>query len=376
MKKSLNILTIMLVAVAMVVVFCGPAAAKVTGRCDGCHTMHNSQAGSPMAKQLNAAHTAFVDDTTANGTLLIKDCVGCHSHNNSITYTIGGCTVPVVYTRGSAPGTYLSGGNFYWVADEGGDVDAKGHNVLGISTKDAKLDIAPGDTNCYGGGCHGTLAEVQTVSPGLGSGCQGCHLNVRHHANDGTGTKYVDSEAKGWYRFLAGHQYGPVGNYGVHGIEHSGWGPSNGTVGGTNHNEYKGLTGEGSGSLSGGAGTMTAFCSGCHGNFHSDQKSGDEWIRHPSDFVIPNSGEYASMSTAYNPNVPVARTHAAITALDGDPSATVAAGADMVMCLSCHRPHGSPFDDLLRWDYGDMTAGGSERTNGCFACHTKKDTGG
>jgi predicted CXXCH cytochrome family protein len=93
---------------------------------------------------------------------------------------------------------------------------------------------------------------------------------------------------------------------------------------------------------------------------------------------IPNSGEYASVATfGYDPLSPVARTDAAMTLLGNTPSASVAATSDMVMCLSCHRPHGSPYDDLLRWDYGDMVAGtdGPLANKGCFYCHSTKDGG-
>ncbi|MCK5629623.1 MAG: hypothetical protein KAI26_03320, partial [Nanoarchaeota archaeon] len=87
--------------------------------------MHNSQNGS-----------AVVDDGP-HESLLVGDCIGCHSSTNSDpTYNLGGCNVPVVYSTGSPPVRFLAGGNFYWVADRGGNNDAKGHNVLGISGVD------------------------------------------------------------------------------------------------------------------------------------------------------------------------------------------------------------------------------------------------
>ena len=101
---------------------------------------------------------------------------------------------------------------------------------------------------------------------------------------------------------------------------------------------------------------MTGYCTGCHGDFHieDDATAGSPWIRHPSDLIIPNSGEYASAFGAsggtgtYDPLVPVARP-----SLSGwtVPVSTVTLGTDLVMCLSCHRAHASPYFKMLRWDY-------------------------
>lgn len=373
MKK--RILVSLVMVISLLVWGGGISYAKVTGVCSNCHTMHNSQNGADL-------------QASEYDHLLVGDCVGCHSHVSAITYDIGTgaskSTVPVVYTTSSAPATYLAGGNFYWVADDGNDDDAKGHNVYGIAGQDIAITAAegaPGDAyGCGTGSCHSTLATATGTHVGgtVPGGCQGCHLDVQHHTDDGSynefNAKYVG--AAPWYRFLAGHASGPVMNFGVEGIEHSGWGPSNGTVGGINHNEYKGLSGEVAimAFSSSGSGTMTGFCAGCHGNFHSTQlSSGGEWIRHPSDFSIPNSGEYASMNTLYNPEIPVARTDADMTALNGKPGTVITKGTDMVMCLSCHRPHGSPYDDMLRWKYADMVAGDNTKSGGCFACHTTKN---
>lgn len=364
MKKLLITLAVILTAATMVAVFYGPAAAKVTGVCSDCHTMHNSQ-------ESNSAATG-----EPLATLLMDDCVGCHSSSDSsTTYSLGTSTVPVVNFTSGAPATYLAGGNFYWVADSGGNDDAKGHNVLGISGVDS-LSVAPGGFNCgSNNNCHKSLAEEQDMF--AGSGCQGCHLSPAHHADDSATVIGTDSSSTdGYYRFLSGH--GVAYANGVCGIEDSDW-QENCNAG--NHNEYLGFSAPKTGTISlSNSHTVTAFCCGCHGNFHVEQENG-EWIRHPSDAVIPDTAgsEYAdafgadgSGSGIYDPNVPVARPN--FTDFTG-PKSTVAIGTDMVMCLSCHRPHGSPFDDLLRWDYGNMLAGGGSNTTGCFACHTKKDTG-
>ena len=368
MKKSLITLAVLLTTAALIAVFCCPASAKVTGVCSDCHTMHNSQSGDLVATGGPLA------------TLLTNDCVGCHSSgDSSTTYALGTSTVPVVNYTGGAPIKYLAGGNFYWVADSGGNNNAKGHNVLGISARDS-LSVAPGGFSCGGNACHDSLAVEQDTGLALGSGCQGCHLSPAHHADDSATVIGVEKlSTDGYYRFLSGHFSGE--GYGVCGIEDSDWQAS---YSAGDHNEYLGFSGEDKakewvGSIytafSDLGHTMTAFCCGCHGKFHQEQNTSGEWIRHPSDAVIPDAGEYADAfgpNAEYDPNVPVARPN--FDDFTG-PKSTVEIGTDMVMCLSCHRPHGSPYDDLLRWDYGDMLAGSGSNTTGCFACHTRKDTG-
>ena len=360
MSKSI-ILTSSLLALLLVPP--GQSLAKVTGQCGNCHTMHNSQNGNDLSGE-------------PIGTLLVGGCVGCHSSNtSSTTYSLGGCAVPVVnYTGGGAPSQYLAGGNFYWV---GAGFDAKGHNVLGIAGQDVEIEAtalegAPGGVMNACGGCHQSLAVPQTVAADFGSGCQGCHLRPAHHADD---SALIVGETGGYYRFLSGHMGG-----GVTGIEDNDW---QATVSAGDHNEYLGDTTsdlDASGVMLGAKGmgsAMSGFCCGCHGKFHNENTQADgngTWIRHPSDAVLrigtPDT-EYEAY-TVYDPNVPVARPDLSLYA---GSSPTVTPGTDMVMCLSCHRPHGSPFDDLLRWNYAVMDAGttGAGAGNGCFVCHTNKD---
>ena len=45
-------------------------------------------------------------------------------------------------------------------------------------------------------------------------------------------------------------------------------------------------------------------------------------------------------------------------------------GNAIITCITCHRAHGSPYQDLLRWDYKNWPGSGY---NGCGDCHTAKD---
>jgi len=343
------------------------ASARVTGTCVNCHTMHNSQGGADMA--------TFGGETGPNNALTRGSCVGCHSAASGSTWQDATTGAPIVYnitepSFNAAKG--LAGGNFYWVAQ--GD-DTKGHNIFSDNPDEALSGGAPGayTSGCGSNSCHDNL-HLPAGNQGHGDlegkyGCQGCHLNVAHHANDGPSGDYklVTTAEQGWYRFLSGHQGGA--GHGVEGGEDPDWQANS-----TGHNEYLGKVSNGGWGFSGNGGggslgnTTTAFCTGCHGRFHGDQTGGNAWIRHPSDGVIPNSGEYSAY-TVYNPGVPVARE--TLPATLGE---TVVPGTDMVMCLSCHRPHGSEFSDILRWDYDTMIAGGGGADGtGCFVCHTNKD---
>jgi hypothetical protein len=341
----------------------GISQAKVTGACSGCHTMHNSQGGSPMAYRLSGSSFSFTG--TPNENLLVTDCLGCHTATDGNTWK-NDMGAPIVYNT-SAP-SYgaqgLAAGNFYWVTQD----DAYGHNIF---SSDATLINAPGsiaENICGSTSCHKDLSQPSVGVGGSLAGkaaCEGCHLAPAHHAHDTGPVVDNDPEGEGWYRFLSGHDF--VGDVGVTGIEDDDWQYSRAK---NDHNEYLGneaLTALfGFNNL---GNTVTAFCCGCHGNFHEQTDTG-YWIRHPSDAKIPNEGEYANAfqsGTTYDPLVPVARPD-----LGGGVRGDVELDADMVMCLSCHRAHASPYYKMMRWDYKNWPDPGAG-TNGCNECHTWKD---
>jgi hypothetical protein len=121
--------------------------------------------------------------------------------------------------------------------------------------------------------------------------------------------------------------------------------------------------------------SMTGFCLTCHGLFHSSgvtNGSSGAFLRHPSDYVIPDRDEYSSY-TVFNVNAPVARPHSAfVNGMTASP--TVNPGEDLVMCLSCHVAHASPYDGMLRFNYSEQTAGNATTGlgKGCLVCHTSK----
>jgi hypothetical protein len=334
--------------------------------------MHNSEQGSEVAFTLDSSGEQVLRAQPFEN-LLKTDCLGCHSHASAETISsIGEVEVPIVFNL--AEPTYppdgsstsaLAGGNFHWMITSG---DAYGHNVEGISDVDFRFPPiqAPGGVARTGEctNCHGTLATAQ-------GGCEGCHV-AEHHAGK---TNLVAGRAEGWYRFLGSvmqngivlpKQVLPTPE-GVVGIESPDWeqNPSS-----DQHNTYQGSSVPFVSYLE--SGSISQKCVGCHGRFHNETIAGSTWIRHPVDVAIPDSGEYSDL-IAYNPLAPVARQN--VTEADAN-SSTIYRGSDQVSCVSCHRPHGSPYPAMMRWGYRSWPGVDSHTNqtavNGCTVCHTSK----
>jgi predicted CXXCH cytochrome family protein len=156
-----------------------------------------------------------------------------------------------------------------------------------------------------------------------GGTCTSCHRDVRHHATS-SGYRFLGSDVEG----IGDPQY-----------EH-----------GEGHNIYK---------------SGDQYCSACHGNFcgTENQRAGEGWIRHPTNTPLPMEGQYETY--VYRKDIPVGYP---------DPSSPDRANAH-VMCISCHRPHGTPNPYLLRWDYKALGPRDGKNDNGCFACHRQKGKG-
>ena len=364
MKKTLKTLFTILMVLGLTTFVYG----KVTGPCSDCHTMHNSQGG---------------NDVVSGGpykALTKGNCVGCHTGTNN-----GSNNIPYVLDS-SAP-TYnfdgtkntLAGGNFYWVATSGGATDSKGHNVVGIASADAAIGQTPPGFNSsdYTTNGVGTDWSNNQLTCAGTYGCHGDHnyaddyqaISGAHHTDDTT----IDGNSVGTsFRFL----------YGIKGTEDSDWEYTTST---SDHNGYWASDYNDGASNSFDTASINYLCAECHGNFHKhssidDSTSGSPWLRHPTDFDMnnvsskeygnyPNASLFTSVSLAgdYFPDVPVGNTAGAVNS-----KVLQASGDAIVLCISCHRAHGSPYADLLRWDYSTCTAGSANANCGCFACHTSK----
>ena len=341
------------------------AWARVSGPCVNCHTMHNSQDAN------------LVDADGPNNYLLNQGsdpCVACHTGQN-----VGGGsstgTTPYVYS--STEPTYgtdtLAGGNFFWVVSD----STKGHNCLAIDGMpgDENLTEAPGKPSQASGqncsGCHDQITD-----------CESCHKPA-HHADDTQSA--IVGKTGGWYRFL-NSSYHPSDNTGVMGIEDDDW---EYTRSAADHNEYMGC----SNPYGNDDNSMSNYCAGCHYGFHGINYTDTDgsaladnhapWFLHPTHLPLSDTAsdkEYHDYNggNGYSPLAPIARDPDRLAGMTGpDQNVYVAYGVndgDQVMCLSCHRAHGSPYADMLRWDYQSCDAGsGAENGCGCYVCHTTKD---
>ncbi|MCK4819689.1 hypothetical protein KA005_28240 [bacterium] len=338
MKKKILTLTTMIACIAMVALFCGTGYAAVSGRCDICHTMHNSQAGSPMAEDTLGAAT-----TTPNAHLCLSSCIGCHATASSID------APKINDTYGS---NSCAGGTFR-AADA--STDQKIHNVnvaihaLGADDQFNGADDIPGLTS---GGLNGkgvsNLPEDLTCA-----GANGCHGDATVSGNDlGIGGFHHGSKS-GWrYLQIASNQAA------VSGLGSSDWEAAQPDA--SNHNVYSSSTTVG----------ISKLCGNCHPNFHglSNTQSGSDWIRHPTDATLPGSWSPNTGATELYSQHPFA-----FADLSGKSTTSAYDETDaQVMCLSCHRAHGSPYDDILRWSYADQCAGSVTTDHGCLGCHSKQ----
>lgn len=370
--------------VVLLIVIGGGAVAQehITGYvCSACHTMHNSQGGQPM-------RFSDIDGPLEEPLpiLLRGGCIACHSvfgvsFDSSValssakrgkTFAAQGrmrgtagpqvmSASPPTYTWGDSAGIAggtLAGGSFYWVTIN----DAFGHNVTSIPgvEPDRRLGITPpgGEAlakalQCAGtNGCHGN----NTIADQLNSLEKGHHSNVQG---------VVDGKTVGGsYRFLLG----------VRGIEDEDW---EWTVSATDHNLYAGEDRVAERNPPSAA-SMSGFCAKCHGDFHnstSGKSSAGEggskgftspWLRHPNDYDMAQGGGYDGY-TAYDSKAPLART---IGTMSAGSKSSVAANQRIIMCLTCHRAHGSPNYAMLRWNYRAWPGPGGQE--GCLLCHTAK----
>ena len=312
-----------------------PAWAAVTGSCVDCHTMHSSQDGSTMGS--TAAGMAHL---TLNG------CIGCHTN--------GGLSGVAPVVDGTYNTDSCAGGTFKEGAG-GVQSDAGVHNVdivLPTLGEDGTLTGTkiPGLTTGMNAGLGDQDAQALTCA-----GSNGCHGDATVAGND-AGIQGFHHGSKEGYRYLQiASSQAPVLGKGAADWEAAISGSADGTGG--EHNIYSSDTSAG----------INKLCANCHPDFHSlaNTSDGSNWLRHPTDNNIPTTAGWAA-TVNYRDN-PFAFADISAKAVD---AVYTTAGAQ-VACISCHRAHGTPYDDLLRFDYSGQSAGGAT-SFGCMGCHNKQ----
>lgn len=341
MKRSIMTLTVVLMAAALIATFSSPASAAVTGVCSGCHTMHNSQSGTPVAIDDSGVLT-----TTPQGHLAKASCLGCHGKGGS---TIGG-----------APDIFASTSN---------DMTAGGTFDTTIATAMANrhdiIDVFTGGDTSYSGGtvangtpgaADSTLGKDMDALTLRCAGADGCHGN--HTGADS------DAGIKGYhhgstaYRYLQTKAGQAISGKGDAAWEKTASGPGSAT----SHNVYSSDATAG----------ISIYCAECHGDFHGtgNTQSGTTWIRHPTDAVLTGLYSGVTSITVDYQNTPFAFDD--ISGLTTTQAYTKTSAE--VMCLSCHRAHGSAYSDILRFEYETSVSGepgyaGGGGTTGCLNCH-------
>jgi len=281
-------------------------------RCSGCHTMHNSENGTP------------VDPNSANGNpWLLKDatpsdvCLGCHATSRGAEFSVTVLT----------PSTEQGAGNFIFLLEDNlndgraGSAaipgDAAGHNLkapgYGLAP-DATLGSAPG---AAAGGAAFPASEM---------GCSSCH---DPHGNEhfrllyGAGASIQD----GLYTFTNAAP-SAVG-LGLNDVEANNL-----------HTAYMG--------------GMSAWCGNCHGDFHSN----DVKLIHPSGVTI--GGTIATAYNLYNGTSDQTGGNAATAFLAAVPFEDAAmtttstegpTALSQVSCITCHRAHATSAPNAGRWDF-------------------------
>jgi hypothetical protein len=321
--------TLLTLSLVVAVALCSGAALAFhdggVAYCAGCHTMHNSVDGAPIAGLVTNSNLLNENNPT-------EACLRCHAN----------------YGQFAGGNGWGAGGDFYWVTktfqwDSHGiktsTGDSHGHNVVDADrglTADATLARAPG------GGPSGFQSAYLS--------CTSCH---DPHGNTNFRLLYGETVVA-----APGEPDTPRPNYDGGGFNFTEAAPlakgmsrytnvtsSRGEIeSDTEHTVYK----------SG----MSEWCANCHTTFHDDNAT---------DFVHPVSEEmnglaanynnYVSTSvhnglaaTAYSGLVPFEDIDADLETVDQYNYTAGPTSDDQVMCLSCHRAHATPFKDATRWD--------------------------
>lgn len=231
---------------------------------------------------------------------------------------------------------------------------SKRHDVLDLfPAGDTAQNATPGNSE----GSDQTVGPLELTC----AGDKGCHGAANIEGSD-AGIAGFHHGSKEGYRYLQN----AFDQAAISGLKSPTWEKGGATA--TNHNIYSANPATG----------ISALCANCHGQFHSlvyTDSNGDgtgNWVRHPTDVVVPSDWSYnAATDAALNAN-PLAFKDGATVSTANMNGYTNDGTDGCVACISCHRAHGSAYDDILRFSYTGQNAGSTTVTMGCLGCHSKQ----
>jgi hypothetical protein len=342
------------------------------GRCNGCHTMHNSQNG--RANTYNLAGS--VGSSTpylmraADSTSL---CLYCHHDGANYRNEI----IDIIVSNPPPPESLTPGGNFGWVRKtfswEGGSSpgQAHGHNIVAQDfgyMADSRFVRGPGGTypaetlGCIS--CHDPHGRYRRLADGS-EVMEGPRITT----SGSNGIQDPGSNATGAYRLLAGAGYrsslapehlfanrtpvAVIPTYPWIDDGDFGWTPS------VNRSEAETDT-----RVAYGMGT-SEWCANCHEAIHNPDYATS--LRHPAgnsaglgSAIAANynaylkSGDFSgTYDTSYCSLVPFEMQVTDYPTLVST-AVNSNAGPDAsssVTCLTCHRAHASGWDSIGRWNF-------------------------
>lgn len=344
--------------------------------CDGCHVMHNASSG--VAKSTISGGQSVAPWTNVTNAYLLQGsdqsstCLICHAGANvaGVQFTI--------YDRDAVTNSYAQnftpGGDFGWTRLG----ERRGHNVVAADfgmTADVRMTTAAGGSYTPGTGrqafhcssCHDPHGryrmQVDAAKPN-GLGFAGPYATspatLPIAASGSYGEAPTATYAVGAYRLLAGQYYAPASNTSVV--------FANDPPVAVAPQTYNAAETTDEVRVSYGTG-MSEWCQNCHTSIHmTGYNTGVAGLRHPAGSTATlrasqinvyntyiSSGVVDPASTdQYTSLVPFEQGQSAtLVSLAGraNPSSTIPADLNSaVMCLSCHRAHGTAFESMVRWD--------------------------
>jgi predicted CXXCH cytochrome family protein len=281
--------------------------------------------------------------------LLVADCLGCHTTTGTDPWVS-----PYPYVRlasGASDDNCLAGG-FFQVTPDPSDNNGNENHDIGATALPAGYDTTEtdwytGDANglgCAGtNGCHGNETDLDDMAA----------IGGEHHDPTAAyrmlyvdGTPVVGSGATDYEEAIIKMPTTAVVTSGVD----------------QNVNIYSAGVEDPS---------ISELCAKCHGDFHNEAgttadvgSSSSVWLRHPTD--VPIDTAWAIGNAGYTPDGDDYKNNPV-----GYDNAIFDISAKRVICVSCHRAHGTANDDLLRWPYSTQIAGGGNEY-GCLGCHDKQ----